>query len=277
MLQMRFLKAVIKTLMATITLGSTIASAADADLRHDIERVAARRILFGHQSVGANVLDGVNQLAQTAGVTVRIAEASTAIQVGAATFGHVPVAENGNPLKKFGSFELAMGREPAGIDIALVKLCYVDFAADTDANVLFAQYRATVERLKARHPGTTFVHVTAPLTDIQGGVKALAKRLLGRVPYGVLENMHRNEYNELIRQTYSGREPIFDLARVESSGPDGRAVAVEWNGKAIPGMAPQYTDDGGHLNAVGRLRAARELISILAAVPERTPAVKDAP
>lgn len=273
MADMRFLSATVRTLMVSVALGSTMA-VADAGLNADLERVAPRRILFGHQSVGANVLDGIQQLAQSAGVPLRITEASTATKVGAATFGHVPVAENGNPLKKFESFEVAMGQESTSLDIALVKLCYVDFSADTDAKALFAKYRETISRLRSRHPGTTFVHVTAPLTDVQGGPRALAKRLVGRAPYGVLENMRRNEYNELIRQTYSGREPIFDLARVESSEPDGRPVTVDWNGKTIPALAPQYTNDGGHLNAVGRLHAARELISILAAVPERIPAAK---
>jgi len=31
-----------------------------------------------------------------------------------------------------------------------------------------------------------------------------------------------------------------------------------------PAMAPEYTDDGGHLNALGRARAAREFIAVLA-------------
>jgi hypothetical protein len=30
-------------------------------------------------------------------------------------------------------------------------------------------------------------------------------------------------------------------------------------------MAPEYTDDGGHLNHAGRLRAAQEFVRVLAA------------
>jgi hypothetical protein len=155
------------------------------------------------------------------------------------------------------------------LDIALVKFCYVDFDAHTDAKALFAHYRATIDDLRARNPGTTFVHVTAPLTTMEGGPKALLKRLLGRAPYGIVENLRREEYNALLRQAYRGREPIFDLAQVESTSKDGSAVTVEWNGRVAPVMAAAFTDDGGHLNAEGRVRAARELVSVLAAVPDR--------
>jgi hypothetical protein len=150
-----------------------------------------------------------------------------------------------------------------------VKFCYVDIDAGTDAKALFARYRATIDGLRAKHPGTTFVHVTLPLTEAQGGAKALAKRLLGRAPYGTIENLRREEYNALLRRAYAGREPLFDLARIESTAPDGAAVKVQWNGADAPALAAAYTDDGGHLNAAGRVRAARELVSVLAAVPVR--------
>jgi hypothetical protein len=263
----RFLHATVSVAVAFFLLGSAVATA-DTSLKTDLERIASRRILFGHQSVGANVLEGIQELAQTAGVPLRIVEVSTAASVAPATLGHILVAENGKPLKKLESFETAMGDNAGDIDVALVKFCFADFSADTDTKALFAKYRAMIERLKAKHPATTFVHVTAPLTDIQSGVKAWVKRLFGRAPYGVLENMRRNEYNELVRSAYEGREPVFDLARIESLGPDGRTVTIEWNGRQIPILDSQYTDDGGHLNPIGRLRAARELVSVLASIPK---------
>ncbi|MBU1416652.1 MAG: hypothetical protein KJ634_13605 [Gammaproteobacteria bacterium] len=269
----RFLRATIRLAMAFSVLGSTVATA-DTNLKEDLEHIASRRILFGHQSVGANVLEGVQELAKAAGVPLHIVEVSTTAGVTPATFEHFLVAENGKPLKKLESFETTMGIDAGIIDVALVKFCFVDFSADTDAKALFAKYRAMIERLKARHPETTFVHVTAPLTDVQSGVKGWVKRLVGRAPYGVLENMRRNEYSELIRSTYSGHEPIFDLARIESSGPDGQTVTTEWEEKHTPILAPQYTDDGGHLNSIGRFRAAREFLSILAGVQKRPSAAQ---
>jgi lysophospholipase L1-like esterase len=260
----------IKTLAVLIALAAGAAApragAADATLKSDLERVAQRSIYFGHQSVGENLLDGLRDLALEAGVPLRIAEARSASALKPGTFGHTFVAENGDPLRKLRSFEQAMGPQPAPVDIAFVKFCYVDIDAATDAKALFGRYRAAIDGLRAKHPGTTFVHVTLPLTEEQGGARALAKRLLGRAPGGTIENLRREEYNALLRRAYAGREPLFDLARVESTAPDGSAVRVQWNGREAPALAAAYTDDGGHLNAVGRRRAARELVSVLAAI-----------
>lgn len=241
------------------------ASMRDVGLASDLRLVARQRILFGHQSVGSNILDGVEQLASASGVALQIAEVGAAGEVGPATLGHVFVAENGAPLTKLESFRKAVEAGAGALDIALVKFCYVDISSSTDVQSLFQAYRATIDDLQAKHPRTTFIHVTAPLTTAQGGVKALIKRWIGSAPYGILENKRREEYNALLREAYSGREPLFDLARVESSTADGELVSVEWKGQMVPVMAEELTDDGGHLNALGRQRAARELIAVLAA------------
>lgn len=259
--------------LAIVTVGNvTTASAAEVDknLRAELGRIAQRRIFFGHQSVGMNLLDGVNQLATMAGVPIRIDEVKTASTVESAMIGHAFIAENGSPFKKLKSFEQAMGAKSTNLDIALMKFCYVDFTEETNANELFERYRATLDVLRAKNPGTIFVHVTAPLTVVQGGTKDRLKQLFGKAPYGTLENMRREEYNALLRQAYKGYEPIFDLARVESSSPDGSVVSVKWKGRVIPVMFQDYSDDGGHLSATGKLLAARELISVLAAIPDRT-------
>jgi len=179
---------------------------------------AEPRIYFGHQSVGANILQGVKEL----GVRLSIK----------AEF----LAENGDPLRKLQNFKAAVG-EGSRYDIALVKFCYVDVTADTDARALFERYRSTIAELRAKNPRTVFVHATLPLTTVQSGPKA----------------------------TYAGREPIFDLARLESIAPDGTTVTVSWGGATVPAMSPAYTDDAGHLNARGRALAAQEFVTVLAA------------
>jgi hypothetical protein len=245
--------------------GTSAAVHADDRLKVDLERVARLRVFFGHQSVGNNLLDGVQKLARSENVLLRLQEMPSATGVPAGVLAHAHIAENGKPLLKMQSFSQAMSTPPTGVDVALMKLCYVDFNADTDAKVLFARYRETMDALKAKHPGTVFVHVTTPLTIAQTGPKAFFKRLIGRAPYGSVENVRREEYNALLRQTYQGREPLFDLARIESRDPRGEAVMVEWQGKVVPAMAPALTDDGGHLNEAGKLLAGRELLAVLAA------------
>lgn len=272
---MSAIQSVASTLLAVVAVGTSAAVFADevdATLRADLQRIAQRKIFFGHRSVGRNLLDGVSQLSTMAGVPVHMVETPTAEGVKPAVFGHTLVDRNGDPFQKIKSFEQAIGQQPTGLDIALVKFCYVDITANTDVKALFSRYRASIEDLKARNPGTAFVHVTAPLTIVQDGIKDSLKRLIGRAPYGTIENIRREEYNTLLRETYSGHEPLFDLARVESTAPDGTAVSVKWKGSVAPAMSPAYTDDGGHLNATGKLRAAREFVSVLASIPDR-PAV----
>lgn len=276
---MSLFQIVASTLLTVVAVGTATAAFAaevDSTLRADLQRIAQRKIYFGHQSVGRNLLDGVRQLSAMADVPIRVDETPTASNVAPATLGHTSVAKNGDPFQKLKSFEQAIGERPTGLDIALVKFCYVDITAKTDVKALFARYRATIESLQAKNPGTAFVHVTAPLTTVKSGTKESLKRLLGRAPYGTLENIRREEYNTLLREAYKGREPIFDLARIESTAPNGTAATVEWKGSIAPKMAPAYTDDGGHLNATGRLRAARELVSVLAAIPDRPAVIKPA-
>jgi hypothetical protein len=249
--------------------GSGVTPAEDGALHGSLERIAQRRIFFAHQSVGLNLLDGVKRLANVAAVTVRIAEAAPSSTVAPGIFAHIFVAENGYPLRKLEDFASAIDQQSPSPDIALVKFCYSDVTALTDVEAVFSRYAVTLDALKSRHSGTIFIHVTVPLTKVQDGPKAFLKRLIGVAPYGSVENSRREKYNALLRRTYLGREPIFDLARIESTAPDGTIVTREWAGEVAPALVTAYTDDGGHLNAAGGLRAARELIAVLAAIPNR--------
>ena len=240
----------------------------DVKSRAEFARLESRRVFFGHQSVGMNVLDGLKILAVEAGARPRITEVSAGAAIPPGTIAHEFIGRNGDPASKIEAFAHSIdAQQGKGVDIALVKYCYVDFAPDTDVPALAARYQAVIAELQRKHPRTVFVHVTAPISTVQGGAKGLMKRAMGKAPYGLIENVRREEYNALLRQAYQGKEPIFDLARVESAAPDGRVETVEWKGKTVPALVPAYTDDGGHLNREGQVRAARELLSVLAAIP----------
>lgn len=239
---------------------------AEEPSRTGFDRVTGLRIFFGHQSVGMNLLDGVSELAEREGAALRVVEATDPAALVPGTLAHGFVPENGDPERKIASFErmLDSGIGDAA-DVALLKLCFVDIGTDTDVAALFARYRDMVARQRARHPHLALVHVTVPLTIVQGGIKAMVKSLLDRPPYGLLENARREEFNALLRRTYEGREPLFDLARIESTAPDGRAETASWKGHRAPALVGAYTNDGGHLNREGRTRAARVLVAALGA------------
>jgi len=261
-------------LAAAIVAGAGASARADDGVLHaQLVRLSRQRVFFAHQSVGKNVLDGMERLGAEAGVPLAVVEVPLGASIPAGALGHAWVGENHRPEGKLEAFARAMDALPApGVDVALVKLCYVDFTADTDAGALAARYLSALAGLQRRHPHTTFVHVTAPVTTVQGGVKALLKRLLGRTPYGLVENVRREEYNAILRRAYLGKEPLLDLARVEATGPDGAMTTSSWGGVVAPSLQPAYAADEGHLNAAGQARAARALLEVLASVPPASPA-----
>src|SRR6266480_3309790 len=157
-------------LAANIVLGAVLAfpaSASDPELRADLEVVARRSIYFGHQSVGANILDGVRDLAAREGVPLQVTEIKGGAPPSGVVFGHGFMAENGNPSLKLKSFESALSAMPAAPEVAFLKLCYVDLEPTTEVKALFEEYRSTMRALRARYPRTTFVHFTVPLTTVQ--------------------------------------------------------------------------------------------------------------
>jgi hypothetical protein len=242
----------------------------DPAARADLESLTHRSVVFGHQSVGMNLIVGLEELAAREGVPLRVLDVSGSPSAPPRTLAHLFVPENGKPEEKLVSFARAMTALPApGPDIALVKFCYADFSPSTDSAALFDRYRKAISELQEARPGTRFVHVTTPLTTVQSGPKAWAKRILGRTPYGLVENARREEFNERMRRTYDGREPLLDLARVESTLPDGSRATLSWDGRTFPVLVEAYTDDGGHLNAEGRIRLAREFARLLASLPPR--------
>jgi hypothetical protein len=119
--------------------------------------------------------------------------------------------------------------------------------------------------LKKRFPKTTFVHVTVPLTSSKTGLKPWVKRIIGREdPWGFEENIRRNQFNGLLRKGYQNKEPIFDLAEIESTLPDGTRQTFSKDGNTYYSLIPDYSNDGGHLNELGRKIVAGELLLLLA-------------
>lgn len=250
---------------------------APRSLAEELKVLARTTIFFGHQSVGDNIVDGLRDLSVLERVPLEIRKTETALGLARGTWGHGHISYNGAPEIKLESFLktfdesaadptgiLAGGTNAAEPDIALMKFCYVDFHSTTDVQALFADYQATMEAIRSEHPNTTLVHVTVPLTARQSFFKTMAKRLMGR-PSSEDMNEVRERFNELLRGTYEGREPVFDLAAIESIDEDGRRLLVGGD-RSIPMLVPAYTDDGEHLNPEGRVRVARELVALLASV-----------
>jgi len=225
------------------------------------------RIVFGHQSVGFDILAGIGDLeaATPADERLQIARSTSADALQRPSLVHFQIGKNGDPYSKLEAWRSAMlGGFGGRADVALFKFCFDDIAADTDIDRLFAAYRMTAEDLQVRFPTTVFVHVTIPLTTLQGGVKGTVKRVLGRPVGEELENVRREAFNDRLRAQYRGHAPLFDLAAFESEWPDGRLETFSHGGKDVRALVPIYTVDGGHLNALGRATMAARFLEVVA-------------
>jgi len=231
--------------------------------------LAAKRIWFGHQSVGDDIMAGVRDLAAAdPRLGVRVAAGGDALAGGGGVFAHERIGRNGDPGLKTDEFARRLEGPLRGrVDVAFHKYCYADIGEGTDVAAVFEHYRRTMDRLRAEFPAVVFVHVTTPLVRVQSGPRALLKRLLGRSPGRYPANLSRERFNQRMRETYAGREPVFDLAAIESTRPDGRREIVRFGAGSAPALVPAYTTDGSHLNEAGRRRVAGALLAFLARLP----------
>jgi len=230
---------------------------------------AKRRVFFGHQSVGDNIVEGIRELEASAGAhDVRIVVTERPDSVGGPALMHHLVGRNFDPASKTAEFGrvIAAANGESGL-IALHKYCFVDATDTTNADRLFAQYKASMDSLAARYPNVQFVHVTMPLVVVtpDGAAKRVIKRLLGRgEPFEVGRSVTRQRYNTLMRRAYGKTGRLFDLAALESTHADGSRSYFVQRGDTVYTLAPEYAADGAHLNAAGRRRAATAFVRFLA-------------
>jgi hypothetical protein len=238
----------------------------DLEIAEDLRRLQDRRIFFGHQSVGADIVQGLLDLQKETGVEgFQVMPLDSAISREGGFLAEAAIGENAHPSSKCEAFREVLERDNLdSVEFALMKFCYVDITAGSDIDAVFENYRQTMGSLKERYPGVTFVHVTVPLTTIASWWERAAKRVLGRHENSIDDNVARNRYNAFLRSLYRD-EPLFDLAAVESTRPDGSRERFSTGGKEFEALVEEYTYDGGHLNGEGRRRAAAALVKTLSA------------
>jgi len=231
--------------------------------------LSEKRILFGHQSVGDNIIEGIQDLQKKQNrIQLSIQEVKgPAADIRKPGVYHFHAGQNMDPKSKINDFKQRL--ETAGgdkIDIALLKFCYIDISPSSDVVELFRMYQQALTALKEKLPQATFIHVTMPLVKLQDGPKAWIKKIIGKPISGTEDNKKRDEFNRMLLSTYAGQEPVFDLAKVESTYPNGTRSSITLNGATFYSLVPGFTYDDGHLNEAGRQAAAAELLRVLAAV-----------
>lgn len=194
------------------------------------------RVLFVHQDVGQNVVDGLS--AYERGAPFRL----EAVR-----------AKPGSVAAKLAAF--AAERSHAMPDLALLELAWSDLTADTDVDALFG----LVQRAYGADPKV--LACTVPLTAVGKGLQAALQNRLSAGAFGERENVKRHLFNEQLRAAFAGR--LFDLAKVQAG-----ACTFEREKKTWPCADPALTDEGTpRLNAKGRKLAAKAFVA--AVQPQR--------
>jgi hypothetical protein len=229
------------------------------------QRLAERRLFFGHQSVGNDILAGVEDvLKEHPEIALRVVETMEPARMREPGLYHARIGENGAPETKLASFINIASAGVADSGTALLKYCYIDVSGETDPAALFEAYQRDVDALKAANPGLTILHVTLPLQTDWGEYFHWKRVIRGKLTTHRELNHIRQDYNERLRAAYAGREPIFDLAHLQSIGPDGKVHTVRYRRSRVPILARAWTYDGGHLNEEGRRRIAEAFLVTLA-------------
>lgn len=188
--------------------------------------------------------DGVDEYLAQLPAGDRLARGGLA-SAGAGHWVDDQIGANGDPLGKISDFRAKVLAHCDDLDVALMKLCYVDssYFSSHSAQSLLDAYDAMVDDVEAACPSVTLVHLTMPL-EVSSG------------------NAVREQYNALLRARYGSA--VFDVALEESTRPDGSRSTAG----GAPALYSGYAADAaGHLNAAGRARIAAKLIARLAATP----------
>lgn len=230
-----------------------------------LEKVSGHRLYFGHQSVGFNILSGIHSWEEETGVRLGIDESRDLANTDTASLVHFKVGNNGDPRSKIDDFVSLVDSIPGDSASAVFfKLCYVDIMADTDVDDLFDYYKERMYFLKESYPHCQIILFTVPVTRAQRGWKKIAKKILGRELYGVEENIKRHEFNQRMLNEMNDDFPVFDLAGVETTLPDGSTYTYKYKGNEYPAMPGFYTVDIGHLNEYGARYVSYNLLAFLA-------------
>jgi len=234
----------------------------------EIDKVSTRKIYFGHQSVGNNIISGLQKLINNnSKVQLNIVETDRPSDFSEPIFAHSKVGRNMDPLSKINDFSKKIESGIGGkSDIAFFKFCYIDINSETDVQHIFNEYQSSLAQLQQSYPQTKFIHSTAPLktvTGLKASIKRLVKKIMGKSENIYEDNNNRNKFNDLIRKEYANKNQLFDLAALESTFTDGRRSIYQSDGQSFEMLVPEYTDDGGHLNEKGQQVIAEQFLIFL--------------
>ncbi len=232
--------------------------------------LARKKIFFAHRELGDEIIDGMEiVLREHESIKLKIVESTEPSSFDEPVFAHAKIGRCRYPESKLNGLKEVL---EAGVgektDIVFLKFCYIDVIWETDAEGIFRDYQKMVEELKARYPKTDFLHLTVPLGSKPKRSKKVlreaVKLLIGR-PSAFDDNLRRQQYNDLLRETYPEPNSFFDLAFVEAVNPEGLVCSTSVRGEdKVLVKAPEYGSSLSHLGKEERKKIGEQLLIALA-------------
>lgn len=230
----------------------------------DIDVLLEKKIFFGHQSVGDDLLAGLADLSkENPDLKLSIVNTTDKNSFESPVFAHTLIGTNEEPDTKSDAFkDIMLNKIQGEPDVAFFKYCFLDINRNTDVQAVFNEYKSTIEEVQESNPQVKIVHFTVPLMTVQTGPKAWLKKIIGKSIGGVDDNIKRYQYNQLVRSEFADNL-VFDIANLESALPNGKKNFFVVDDRQYEALADEYTYDGGHLNEAGRKYIAERFIHFI--------------
>lgn len=228
------------------------------------------RVLFGVQSVGADIVKGVAPaLKQAHQPKTKVMSWTEALKTRGPVFATAKIGKNGNSTSKLRAFAALVNDAPRdSVNVALMAFNYQDVTAETDIDALLQKYQATMESVEQANPDIAFLYTTVPVTGANSWRSTDAGLIKGLrdVDQPVWQdNIARERLNTIIRDRYAGTGRLFDIAALQAQLSGDQVCAKKQGNEWYYVMNPALSSDGKGLNASGSQRIATELLRLVEA------------
>lgn len=233
--------------------------------REELQRFAESRVFFGHQSVGNNIIDGLEDFYANSNMKRPVVKGASDVAGDDRFLAHAMLGVNGDPQSKIDEFRTLLVHGLANrTDIVVLKFCYVDVTSGSDVRQVFEAYSTAMDDLSRDYPDIQIVYTTVPLSTEATWKSRLKAAITRSIPPYTADNIAREQYNSMVRERYGSTGRLFDIARVESTRADGSRVQGERDGREYFSLDQRIAADSGHLNDDGARLAADEFVRLVA-------------
>lgn len=212
----------------------------------------SKRTVFGHQSVGWQVLQGVGMWADEFNQPdPTFPDYEGGGLPGSGGFlGHFYAGTNGNAFTKTAEFLSHLQNGLASqVDIVVLKFCYADLRSGSGYTPaqMFTEYKSWVDTVESTYPALTVIYATQAI-------------VMGENSDGA-NNGLRQTFNNLVRAEYGASGRLWDVADIQSTDPDGNKVLYGGVESLYSGYA---SPDQRHIYGLGRTTVSAPLLQIIA-------------